>query len=258
MGENVWHEEIPNEEDFSKELENLRNLMRDDLHLRAQSLELIGAARQYKHGYHLRWMGVPVIRFAEDLIRQQELIFTLRPDLIVEVGIARGGGLLFDASMQELAGKKPNVVGIDNRILAHTRKALSKSRYSEEISLLEADSDSKIAVDFVRNAIEGCSTALLILDSDHSSRHVLSELRSYYPLLPVGSVILVCDTIIDEYPAGTFPDRSWSDGRGPGHAIGEFVSETLGAEVDTLATSDLLITEIRGGVIRKVEYTAQI
>jgi cephalosporin hydroxylase len=223
-----------------------------DENLRSEALSLIQSSRQYNYSYHLRWLGVPVIRLAEDLMRQQEIIFDLKPDLIIEIGVARGGGLLFNASMQEILGMEPKVLGVDNRIFPHTLEAIDRSRYAEQISLLEADSDSSSATNFVKDALQGCSAALLILDSDHSSKHVLSELRSYFGLLPIGSVVIVCDTIIDELPPGTFPNRSWENGMGPLHAVEQFLAETPSAAREFSATSDLLITEIRGGVIKKV------
>lgn len=252
MAENTWHSEVPNGEDFESSLIDPREAMGRDLDLRTQSLDLFKASRTYNFGYHLRWMGVPVIRLAEDLIRQQEIIFSLRPDLIIEIGVARGGGLIFNASMQDVLGIAPRVIGIDNKFFPHTKVAIQNSKYCDSISILEADSDSELAIRFIRNEMSSSSTALLILDSDHSSRHVLSELRSYFGLLPIGSAVIVCDTIIDELPPGTYPDRSWADGMGPGHAVEQFLAETPGAELDFYATSDLLLTEIRGGVVRKI------
>jgi cephalosporin hydroxylase len=252
MAENIWHSEVPNDEDFETSLAVPRKAMGRDLELRNRSLELFQASRPYNFGYHLRWLGVPVIRLAEDLIRQQEIIFSLRPDLIIEIGVARGGGLIFNASMQDVLGITPRVIGIDNKFFPHTRIAIESSRYSDSISTLEADSDSELAIGFIQGEVASSTTVLLILDSDHSSRHVLSELRSYFRLLPIGSAVIVCDTIIDELPPGTFPDRTWADGLGPRHAVEQFLKETPGAELDFDATSDLLITEIRGGVVRKI------
>ena len=251
MGENIWHGEVPNENDFTLELKPLRAEMLEDKKLRSQSLELLLAARKYKYAYHLRWMGVPVIRLAEDLVRQQEIIHSIRPDVVIEVGVARGGGLLFAASIQETCGLVPNVIGIDNRIFPHTRNAIDASRYHDRIVLLEADSDSSEATDYVRTALSGCKSALLILDSDHSSAHVLNGLRAYFPILPVGSVVIVCDTIIDEFPVGTFPDRTWADGKGPGDAITRFMQEVEGITLERDLFGDLLLSEIRGGILKK-------
>lgn len=251
LGENVWHGEVPNEEMFALELEPLRAEMLRDNALRAQSLDLLLAARKYKYAYHLRWMGVPVIRLAEDLVRQQEIMQAIRPDVVIEIGVARGGGLLFAASIQELCGLVPNVIGIDNRIFDHTRDAIDGSRFRDRIELVEADSDSLTATEHIRKSLASSKSALLILDSDHSSNHVLKELRAYFPSLPVGSIVIVCDTIIDEFPAGTFPDRTWADGKGPGDAVIRFMRETEGVLLETELFGDLLLSEIRGGILRK-------
>lgn len=251
MGENVWHEEVPNDEKFRLDLIPFRAEMLQDNSLRSQSLDLLLAARRYKYAYHLRWMGVPVIRLAEDLVRQQEIMYSIKPDIVIEVGVARGGGLLFAASIQEISGVIPNVIGIDNRIYPHTRSAIEDSRFHDQIALIEADSDSSKAIEYVRNALANCESALLILDSDHSSSHVLNELRSYFPILPKGSVVIVCDTIIDEFPVGTFPDRTWADGKGPGDAINRFMEEFKGVTLENELFGDLLLSEIRGGILRK-------
>jgi cephalosporin hydroxylase len=251
VGENVWHGEVPNEEQFAQELKPLRAEMLGDRSLRSKSLELLLAARKYKYAYHLRWMGVPIIRLAEDLLRQQEVMYSIKPDLVIEIGVARGGGLLFAASIQEISGLVPRVVGIDNRIFPHTRSAIEESRFRDQIVLVEADSDSSTATEYVRTAIANSESALLILDSDHSSDHVLEELRAYFPMLPVGSVVIVCDTIIDEFPAGTFPDRTWADGKGPGDAILRFMKEYADVRLENELFGDLLLSEIRGGILRK-------
>lgn len=251
MGENVWHGDVPNEKQFALELKPLREEMLQDGLLRSKSLELLLAARKYKYAYHLRWMGIPIIRLAEDLLRQQEIMYSIRPDVVIEIGVARGGGLLFAASIQEISGVVPNVIGVDNRIFPHTRSAIEASRFRDQIVLIEADSDSSTATEYVRTALANCESALLILDSDHSSAHVLKELRAYFPMLPVGSVVIVCDTIIDEFPAGTFPDRTWADGKGPGDAVDCFLKEFEGVTMENELFGDLLLSEIRGGILRK-------
>jgi cephalosporin hydroxylase len=211
-------------------------------------------ARKYSLGYHTEWLGIPVIRLAEDLVRQQEIIFRERHDLIIEVGVARGGGLVFSASMQEIASIKPNVIGVDNKIFAHTRSAIADSKYHSAIRLVEADSTSPDAIDLIRKSIEveQAKSCLLILDSDHSTQHVLEELRAYSPLLPEGSTVMVCDTIIDEFPPGTYEDRTWSNGSGPGKAIEVFLEEGGDLVRVQAGTDDLLLTEMRGGILRKV------
>jgi len=254
MESNSWHEQVPNASDFKLGLVPLRQTMGSDLGLRAKALDLQLEARKYSLGYHTEWLGVPVIRLAEDLVRQQEIIFREQHGLIIEVGVARGGGLVFSASMQEIATIKPNVIGIDNKIFPHTRSAIADSKYHSAIRLMEADSTSLKAIEFIRKSVESdqVKDCLLILDSDHSTPHVLEELRAYVPLLPKGSTVMVCDTIIDEFPPGTYEDRTWSNGSGPGKAIEVFLAEGGPLIRVQAETDDLLLTEIRGGILRKI------
>lgn len=254
MENNSWHDQAPNTTEFKLALAPIRRSMGADSELRAKSLDLQLDGRQYLLGYHSEWLGVPVIRLAEDLVRQQELIFREKPDLVIEIGVARGGGLVFSASMQDISAIAPNVVGVDNKIFLHTKEAIEHSKYSSGIQLIEADSTSEQAVQSVRKAITetNVKTCLLILDSDHTSAHVLAELYAYVPLLPKGSTVMVCDTIIDEFPPGTYMDRSWADGSGPSKAIDEYLLTDKSLVRMEHYTEDLLLTEMRGGILRKV------
>lgn len=252
MGENLWHESVPDHESFVYALSSSKSAMAADGQLRNLAIGLFDQARKYQFGYHSQWLGVPIIRLAEDLIREQEIIFREKPDLIIEIGVARGGGLVFAASMQELAGLRPNIVGIDNKFFPHTLEALSKTKYRDAIHLFESDSDSPEAEAFVLSKLSGVKKALLILDSDHSSEHVGNELRLYFKHLPVDSSVIVCDTIIDEMPIGSFAGRTWDNGKGPGDAVKRFVAENSNAFLDLASTDDLLLSEMRGGILRKL------
>ena len=252
MDSNYWHNQVPNHGEFLEERRFLIDKMVEDHELRGLSLGLSSVARKYCFGYHSEWLGVPIIRHPEDLVRQQELIFRERPEVIVEVGIARGGGLLFSASMMEIAGLNPRVCGIDNKIYSHASEAVSNSRYSQQITMVQCDSISAEAESFFLSQISGASKVLLILDSDHSSDHVLAELQTFYKHLPDGSMVIVCDTIIDDLPVGTFHDRPWADGKGPRDAIRRFSELDPSAFVETRLTDDLLLTEMRDGILRKL------
>jgi cephalosporin hydroxylase len=184
---------------------------------------------------------------------QQELIFLEKPDLIIEIGVARGGGLIFNASMQEICGIKPNVIGIDNKVFPHTVKAVSESKYADSIRIIEGESTSSQILNSVMPLILEASKILLILDSDHSSKHVLAELNLYVPVLPLGSLLIVCDTLIDEQAPGTYPDRTWSNGQGPGHAIKLFMNNSNSLNLYMInETRSLVLSEVRDGFLKKV------
>lgn len=197
---------------------------------------------------------MPIIRLPEDILLQQEIIWKEKPDLVIEVGVARGGGLVLNASLQAMSGIPPRVLGIDNKIFQHTRDSIESNPYSSAITLLEGDSVSQTIVDQVSDFTSGSKKALLVLDSDHSSDHVYKELTSYAPLLSAGSVIIVCDTLIDELPLGTYQNRTWSNGKGPLDAVQKFLDKNDEFEpFMSDETRSLILTEIRDGIIRKVE-----
>lgn len=202
--------------------------------------------------YIWSWAGVPIIRLPEDLIMQQELIMKRKFTQIVEFGIARAGGLIFSADMQELSGLEPNVIGIDNNIHDHAYEAVASSRNSSGIRMLEADSIGLIARERLAGWLDAREPTLFILDSHHTRDHVLAELLLCDWLGPPGSVAIVCDTIIDELGPDFFSDRPWSDGIGPLTAVTSFLESTTGWTTITEFSRKGVLTEIRDGVLEKL------
>lgn len=250
---NKWHEAVPNATEFEvARKQNIRALSQGN-EIRKTGLSLLVEVSKHGFGHKNKWLGVPIIRLPEDMVFQQELICAERPDLIVEIGIARGGGLVFNASIQSICGIKPNVVGVDNKVFAHTYEAIEKSAFSEFIEIIQGDSVSNETVHEVSLRMAKSERTLLVLDSDHSAEHVLQELEVYSKHLPTGSLVLVCDTLIDELPPSTFRGRSWEHGRGPLTAIRQFLSDRDDFVSDLVAENNsLLLSEIRNGIIRKV------
>jgi len=250
---NNWHDSVPTGKQFELDrAESFSNLAKST-DFRQKGLQLLNDLNQFGFSHKNSWLGVPIIRLPEDILFQQELIAFEKPDLIIEIGIARGGGLLLNASIQEICGLNPNVIGVDNKVYPHTIKAVFESRYADHIKILEGDSTGMEVLDSLTPTTLSASKILLVLDSDHSSSHVLNELEHYVPILPVGSIIIICDTIIDELPAGTYPNRTWSDGYGPGHGLKLFMekSNSLIFYKQTEVRS-LVLSEIRDGVLKKV------
>jgi cephalosporin hydroxylase len=250
---NSWHTTVPDDEAFVVQRRKDIEAFAEQTGIRKSGLDLLNAASEFGFGHKNSWLGVPIIRLPEDMLIQQEIIWKELPDLIIEVGVARGGGLIFNASIQSMCGLPPKVVGVDNKVFEHTSTAVNSSSYSQFIEIVEGDSISQAVLEKIARYTENSKKALLVLDSDHSSDHVLNELRSYTPLLPKGSVVIVCDTLIDELPPETYPDRSWSDGKGPLDAITRFLSESN--ELVPYMRSEsrsLILTEIRDGLLLKV------
>jgi len=251
--ENIWHNSVPDWKQFNlQKKKNLNDLSESNNH-RKTGLELLRNLNKFGFSHKNTWLGIPIIRLPEDMLLQQELIYIEKPDLIIEIGVARGGGLIFNASMQELSGVKPNVIGIDNKVYEHTLNAIATSRYADTVQIFEGGSTSSEILSAVKSILFKSKKILLILDSDHSSKHVLNELNLYVLLLPVGSVLIICDTLIDEQPPGTYPERTWSDGKGPGHAIKAFMKDNGCLEFFMKdETRSLVLSEVRDGFLKKV------
>lgn len=176
-----------------------------------------------KHPYTFTWMGRPVIQLPEDLLRIQEVICDLKPDVIIETGVAHGGSLIFYASLCQLMGKG-RVIGVDIEIREHNRKAIEAHPMANRIDLIQGSSIAKETVDAVREKIKPGETVLVILDSCHEKEHVLKELDAYSSLVTQGSYLVATDGImydLHDVPRGK-PDWSWNN---PTDAAKEFAEK---------------------------------
>jgi cephalosporin hydroxylase len=149
-----------------------------------------------KYSYTFTWLGRPIIQHPEDLVRLQEVIFTLRPDVIIETGIAHGGSLIFYASLFKAMGSEGRVVGIDIEIRPQNRKAIESHELASYISLVEGDSVASEVVNRARGFVRSGDTVMIILDSSHAKTHVAKELEAYAPLVSPGSYIVATDGIM--------------------------------------------------------------
>jgi cephalosporin hydroxylase len=214
------------------------------------SRELFDRVNAHNYSYNFTWMGRPVIQFPQDLVALQEIIWEVRPELIVETGIAHGGSLVFSASMLELIGGPGHVVGIDIDIRAHNRVAIEEHPMARRITMIEGSSTAEAVVSQVRGHAEGRSRVLVILDSNHTHQHVLEELDLYSPLVTPGSYLVVFDTVIEDMPPDAFPDRPWARGDNPKTAVHEFLARSDRFEIDKEISDKLLITVAPDGYLR--------
>jgi cephalosporin hydroxylase len=197
----------------------------------------------------------------------QELIWQVQPDLIIETGIAHGGSLIFSASMLALLdlcdavakgtaldpkAAKRKVIGIDIDIRPHNREAIEKHPMSHRIEMIEGSSIDPEIIAQVRQAAKGYQRVLVCLDSNHTHDHVLAELEAYAPLVIVGSYCVVFDTIIEDMPPGSFPDRPWDKGNNPKTAVWEFLKSHPEFEIDKSIPHKLLITVAPDGYLRRI------
>ncbi|MCP9749912.1 cephalosporin hydroxylase family protein [Ferruginibacter sp. HRS2-29] len=177
-----------------------------------------------KYVYSFAWMGRPVIQLPEDMIRIQEIIFNLKPDVIVETGIAHGGSLIFYASLCK-AMEKGRIIGIDIEIRPHNRKAIEEHfLYKDYIQMVEGSSTAPEIVSDVKSRIKEGETVLVILDSNHTKQHVLDELNAYAPMVSVGSYIVATDGIMELVKGLDRTGDDW-DWNNPKAAAIEFVAQ---------------------------------
>ncbi len=189
----------------------------------AASRAWLRATWDSKYVYSFAWMGRPVIQLPEDMIRLQEVIYALQPDVLIETGVAHGGSLIFYASLFEAMGKG-RVVGIDIEIRPHNRAAIEAHPMKKRIDLLEGSSTAPEIVAQVAALVKPGEKVLVVLDSNHSKGHVLDELRAYAPLVGIGSYIVATDGIMEQVKGGPRTEDDW-DWNNPKAAVHAFVAE---------------------------------
>jgi len=224
--------------------------MRGDAELQDATRRWFTAASQHEYSYHFRWLGLPIIQFPQDIVAMQEIIWRVRPELIIETGIARGGSIVFYASMLELLGGNGRVVGIDVDIRPHNRTAIETHPMFRRITLLEGSSTDAAIVAQVRALASGKRPVLVVLDSNHTHEHVAAELRAYAPLVTAGSYLIVFDTVIEQMPEDFFPNRPWGRGDNAATAVREFLRDNDRFAVDEELETKLQITVAPGGYLR--------
>jgi cephalosporin hydroxylase len=212
-------------EEFKKEREIAIEKMSKDEKLKEKSLDWILHAAKYDYTYNFNWLGRPIIKYPNDIIFLQEIIWEVKPEIIIETGIAHGGSIIFSASMLELIGGDGKVIAIDIDIRKHNREEIEAHSQFKRIELLEGSSISEEIVQKVAVQCKDKSKVMVCLDSLHTHDHVLGELRAYAPYVNVGSYILVSDTIIEYFPKGHFTNRPWDVGNNPYSALKQFLDE---------------------------------
>jgi cephalosporin hydroxylase len=226
--------------------------MAADPEIRRLGRSLFDKASEYRYSYNFTWLGRPVIQWPQDLIALQEVIWRVRPDVIVETGIAHGGSLIFTSSMLELLGGNGRVIGVDIDIREHNRVAIEAHPMFKRITMIEGSSIDQGIVGRVREEVGETGSVLLILDSNHTHDHVLAELELYSPMVTKGSYIAVMDTVVQDMPSDAFPDRPWDRGDNPATAVKAFLAGDGGArfEVDQEISDRLILSVAPGGFLR--------
>jgi cephalosporin hydroxylase len=235
-----------------KDIEQIRN-MAGDREVRRLARELFLKSCDYRYSYNFCWLGRPVIQYPQDIIAIQEILWGVKPELVIETGVAHGGSLMLSASILELLGGERKVLGIDIDIRPHNRSAIENHRLANRIQLLEGSSIDPAVLATVHALARGKSPIVVILDSNHTHDHVLRELECYSQLVKKGAYLIVMDTVIEDMPKSHFPDRPWGPGNNPKTAVREFLSRCDRFETDVEIEQKLLLTVAPEGYLRCVK-----
>ena len=221
-----------------------------------------GLANANNYSYHFECFSRPIIQYPQDIVAFQEIVSTVKPDLIIETGIAHGGSLVLSASLlcllDVMEGLDPRqslrkVVGVDIDIRPHNRKALDEHPLRFKMELIEGSSIAPEIIQQLRSHADGVDRVLASLDSNHTHEHVLAELNAYADLVSVGSYCIVFDTAIEDLPAGSFPDRPWDVGNNPKTAVHEWLKTHPEFAIDKEIDDKLLISVAPDGYLKRVK-----
>lgn len=242
----------------------------NDLRLKSLTREWFDEATKHNYSYHFEWLGRPIIQFPQDIVGMQQLLWAVQPDLIIETGIARGGSLVYYASILELIAQcggpiNSKVLGIDIDIRAHNKQAILAHPMSKRIEMIQGSSIDKTTVDQVKKRARSAQKVMVCLDSNHTHDHVLEELRLYAPLVSLGSYIIVFDTVVEDLSGGLIKDRPWAKGNNPKTAVLDYLREInnrehrsqdgsiLTLKLDEEIENQLLITVAPSGFLKRCQ-----
>lgn len=253
--------------EFEQEVTERIAAISADGQLREAGRAFMRASTLPKYSYNFSWQGRPIIQYPQDMIAMQELIWEIRPDLIIETGIAHGGSLIFSASMLALldtcdaiesgatldpAKSNRRVLGIDIDIRAHNRTAIEAHPMASRIQMIQGSSTAPEVIAQVTAVAASYSRVLVCLDSNHTHDHVRDELEAFAPLTSVGSYCVVFDTVIEDLPEGMFPDRDWGPGNNPKTAVRDYLLNHPEFEIDKQLDYKLLISVAPDGYLKRV------
>jgi cephalosporin hydroxylase len=241
--------------------------MPDNGELKDAAKAFMDASIPAKYSYPFTWLGRPIIQYPQDIVAVQEIIFAVKPDLIIETGIAHGGSLVLSASILALldhaeaverkelidpARPRRKVLGIDIDIREHNRAAIDAHPMRNRIEMIEGSSIAPEIVNEVHERAKRAGRIMVFLDSNHTHDHVLAELEAYAPLVSRGSYCVVFDTIIEDLPDSYYPDRPWSRGNNPKTAMRQYLQSHPEFRVDKEIDSKLLVTVAPDGYLKRV------
>ena len=220
--------------------------------LKASAKKFLKESIKTFYSYNFKWLGRPIIQYPQDIVAMQEIIWKVKPDLIIETGIAHGGSLIFYASILELTGKG-QVIGIDLDIRKHNDREIRAHPMFKRVIMIEGSSIVENTLSQIKKISKNSESILVALDSHHTYDHVLKELELYSPFVTKGSYLVVFDTIVEDMPDSFFKDRPWGKGNNPKTAVNEFLKGNDRFEIDKEIEDKLLVTVAPGGFLRCIK-----
>jgi cephalosporin hydroxylase len=242
---------------FKEECDHEIEAQSQNVEFKSLSNQWTKEAQSLKYSYHFEWMGRPIIQYPQDIVAMQEIIWAVKPDLIIEAGIAHGGSLIFYASMLELNAacggpQNAEVLAVDIDIRSHNREAIESHPMFKRISMIQGSSIAPDIIEQVKSRAAGKQKILVCLDSNHTHEHVLAELEAYATLTSVGSYCVVFDTVVEDLPAEMFGDRPWGPGDNPKTAVWEYLKTHPEFEIDKSIQNKLMITVAPDGYLKRL------
>jgi cephalosporin hydroxylase len=239
----------------------------------ASDTEFQGLSRQWleesmrrQYVYNFDWMGRPIIQYPQDMVAVQELIWSVRPDVIIETGIAHGGSLVLSASMLAMLDmcdaiqlgtsfdprvSARRVIGVDIDIREHNLAAISAHPMASRIKMVQGSSVAPSVIAQVKDLVNEAKHVMVFLDSMHTHDHVLAELGAYAPLVTQGSYCVVFDTFVEDMPPKFFADRPWDVGNNPKTAVNQWLGTHPEFEIDLSYQNKLMVTVAPGGFLKR-------
>jgi len=237
---------------FNKEKkENIEKLGKNKK-IKKKAIELVKDITSLKYSYNFTWLGRPIIQHPEDMIAMQEIIWNIKPDLIIETGIAHGGSIIFYASILELIGHG-EVLGIDIDIRSHNRKIIEEHPMYKRITMIEGSSISNDIIEKTRDFCHSKKKIIVCLDSNHTHEHVLNELELYSQFVSLNSYIVVFDTVIEDLPDELFANKSWCKGNNPKTAVRCFLDSQDNFIIDKNINDKLITSVAPEGYLKKIK-----
>ena len=243
------------------------NAMKKDASLVKSGLDFLCDSANYNYCHNFDWLSRPIIQYPQDIIAFQEIVWKVKPDLIIEMGVARGGSLILSASLLSMIDlceygevkliprhDKPRcVLGVDIDIRAHNLDALKAHPLYPRLKLIEGSSIDESIINKVKDIARNYNNILICLDSHHTYDHVLAELEAYASLVSLGSYCIVFDTVIEDMPIEMHNNRPWGVGNSPKKAVKEFIAKNLEFKIDKNIQNKLLITAAPDGFLKKIK-----